>query len=150
VRKLLQKCKKGVRVVNCARGGIIDEQALLTALQAGNVAGAALDVFETEPPAEILYSSIPELLQRRISELRRSKLRKKVALQIAHQLADALKQRSMVGAVNISAALFSVREDHKPFVDLADRLGKIAGQLMGREIANYYLFDSRRIAAGII
>jgi D-3-phosphoglycerate dehydrogenase / 2-oxoglutarate reductase len=124
------KCKKGVRVVNCARGGIIDEQALLTALQAGNVAGAALDVFETEPPAENPLLKHPRVIATPHLGASTVEAQEKVALQIAHQLADALKQRSMVGAVNISAALFSVREDHKPFVDLADRLGKIAGQLM--------------------
>jgi D-3-phosphoglycerate dehydrogenase / 2-oxoglutarate reductase len=54
----------------------------------------------------------------------------KVAIQIAHQIADALKERSLIGAVNIGAAQFSVREDHKPFLILSERLGSIAGQLM--------------------
>jgi D-3-phosphoglycerate dehydrogenase / 2-oxoglutarate reductase len=125
-----KKCKKGVRLVNCARGGIIDEKALLPALENGVVAGVALDVFETEPPGESPLLKHPRVIATPHLGASTVEAQEKVALQIAHQLADALKQRSMVGAVNISAALFSVREDHKPFVDLADRLGRIAGQLM--------------------
>ncbi len=125
-----RKCKKGVRVVNCARGGIIDENALLKALDEGIVAGAALDVFESEPPGDHPLVMHPLVVATPHLGASTVEAQEKVAVQIAHQIADALHERAMVGAVNISAAMFSIREDHKPFVDLADRLGKIAGQLM--------------------
>ncbi len=129
--KTLQECKRGVRIVNCARGGIIDEQALLDALNSGQVAGAAIDVFEQEPPPEdyqlVRHNKVVATPHLGASTV---EAQEKVAIQIAHQVADALKERSLVGAVNASAAQFSIREDHKPYLQLAERMGKIVGQLV--------------------
>ncbi len=129
--KTLQECKRGVRIVNCARGGIIDEQALLDALNSGQVAGAAIDVFEQEPPPEdyqlVRHNKVVATPHLGASTV---EAQEKVAIQIAHQVADALKERSLVGAVNASAAQFSIREDHKPYLQLAERIGKIVGQLV--------------------
>jgi D-3-phosphoglycerate dehydrogenase / 2-oxoglutarate reductase len=129
--KTLGQCKRGVRIINCARGGIIDEQALLAALNDGQVAGAALDVYEQEPPAsDHPLLKHPNVVVTPHLGASTVEAQEKVAVQIAHQIADALKERSLVGAVNISAAQFSVREDHKPYLQLAERIGSIAGQIM--------------------
>lgn len=126
-----QKCKRGVRLVNCARGGIINESELLEALNEGHVEGAALDVFEKEPPPpDHPLLKHPKVVVTPHLGASTVEAQEKVAVQIAHQIADALKERSLIGAVNISAAQFSIREDHKPYLDLAERLGRIAGQIM--------------------
>ncbi len=127
----IKQCKRGVRIVNCARGGIIDEAALLDALKSGHVAGAALDVFEQEPPPEhfpLLQN--PNVVVTPHLGASTVEAQEKVAVQIAHQIADALKERSLIGAVNVSAAQFSIREDHKPYLELAERIGRIASQIM--------------------
>jgi D-3-phosphoglycerate dehydrogenase / 2-oxoglutarate reductase len=126
----LKLCRRGVRIVNCARGGIIDENALAAALDSGQVAAAALDVFEKEPPGDNPLVQHPKVVATPHLGASTVEAQEKVAIQIAHQIADALKERSLIGAVNISAAQFSVREDHKPFLMLSERLGSIAGQLM--------------------
>jgi D-3-phosphoglycerate dehydrogenase / 2-oxoglutarate reductase len=130
-RETLKQCKRGVRIVNCARGGIVDEAALLESIDAGHIAAAALDVFETEPPpADSPLLQHPKVVVTPHLGASTVEAQEKVAIQIAHQIADALHERSLVGAVNISAAQFSIREDHKPFLNLAERIGRIAGQLM--------------------
>lgn len=129
--KTLIQCKRGVRIINCARGGIIDETALLDALNSGHVAGAALDVFEQEPPPEHLpLLRHPNVVVTPHLGATTIEAQEKVAVQIAHQIADTLKERSLVGAVNVSAAQFSIREDHKPYLELAERIGRIASQIM--------------------
>jgi len=127
----LQQCKRGVRIVNCARGGIIDEGALLNALNSGHVGGAALDVFENEPPPED-YELLkhPNIVVTPHLGASTVEAQEKVAIQIAHQIADALQERSLIGAVNVSAAEFSIREDHKPYLRLAESLGRIVGQIV--------------------
>lgn len=129
-QKTLLQCKRGVRIVNCARGGIIDEHALFDALNEGHVAGAALDVFEKEPPGDNQLLKHPNVIATPHLGASTVEAQEKVAYQLAHQIADALKERSLVGAVNISAAQFSIREDHKPYLGLAERMGLIAGQIM--------------------
>jgi D-3-phosphoglycerate dehydrogenase / 2-oxoglutarate reductase len=127
----IQKCKRGVRIVNCARGGIVDETAILEALGTGHVGGVALDVFEQEPPPkDFPLLRHPKVVVTPHLGASTVEAQQKVAVQIAHQIADALKERSLVGAVNISAAQFSVRDDHKPYLILSERLGSIAGQIM--------------------
>lgn len=127
----LKLCKRGVRIANCARGGIINETDLLEALNAEHVAGAALDVFEKEPPPpDHPLLKHPNVVVTPHLGASTVEAQVKVAVQIAHQIVDVLKERSLVGAVNVSAAQFSIREDHKPFLELAERLGRIAGQIM--------------------
>jgi len=127
----LQQCKRGVRIINCARGGIVDEGALLDSLNSGQVGGAALDVFEHEPPpADYELLQHPKVVVTPHLGASTVEAQEKVAIQIAHQIADALKERSLVGAVNASAAQFSIREDHKPYLLLAERMGRIVGQLV--------------------
>ena len=124
----LAKCKKGVRVINCARGGIVDEAALLRALESGHVAGAALDVFETEPPALTALIRHPRVVVTPHLGASTEEAQEKVAIQIAHQIADALHGRAYAGVVNGAAMHLTLKEELRPYVTLAEKLGHFAAQ----------------------
>jgi len=125
----LAKCKKGVRVVNCARGGIIDEGALYRALESGQVAGAALDVFEQEPPLNNPLVGHPRVVVTPHLGASTEEAQEKVAIQIAHQLADALHGRAYAGVVNGGAMHLTLKEEVRPYVSLAEKLGQLVVQL---------------------
>ncbi len=129
--KTIAQCKKGVRLINCARGGIIDETALLNALNSGHVAGAALDVFSIEPPPkENLLLQHPNIVLTPHLGASTEEAQEKVAIQIAEQLADALHNRGIVGAVNAAALQSGIPNEIQPFVTLAQKLGKLQAQLL--------------------
>ena len=132
--KQFAACKKGVRIINCARGGIVDEQALLKALDAGIVASAAVDVFEQEPPKESALVRHPRVVATPHLGASTEEAQEKVARQIAVQIADYLKERGMAGAVNAEAIRMAMRGDLKPFVQLAERMGMLQSQLMSGKL----------------
>jgi len=121
--------KKGVRVINCARGGLIVEPALAEAIKAGHVAGAAIDVFETEPAVENPLFSLPNVICTPHLGASTSEAQENVALQIAEQMADYLLQGAISNAVNFPSITAEEAPKLKPFVKLAERLGSFAGQL---------------------
>ena len=128
----MAKCKRGVRLINCARGGIIDEQALLHALESGWVGGAALDVFEVEPPNPDKIGAL--LAHERVIATPHlgastEEAQEKVAIQIAHQIADALHGRGYSGLVNGAVLQLSINEEVKPFLALAEKMGSLVSQL---------------------
>jgi D-3-phosphoglycerate dehydrogenase / 2-oxoglutarate reductase len=125
----LGKCKKSVRIINCARGGIVDEAAVLRALDAGRLAGVALDVFEIEPPGNNPLLNHPRAIATPHLGASTEEAQEKVAVQLAHQLADALSARGYGGLVNGSSLQLSLTPEIKPYLDLAERLGRIAAQL---------------------
>jgi len=118
-----------VRIINCARGGIVDERALLQALESGQVAGAALDVFTNEPPKENPLIGHPRVIATPHLGASTEEAQEKVALQIAHAVADALAGRSYSGVVNGAAMYLTLREDVRPYVVLAERMGSLLSQL---------------------
>ncbi|MBP1678318.1 MAG: phosphoglycerate dehydrogenase [Bacteroidetes bacterium] len=124
-----EKCKKGVRVVNCARGGIVEEGALLRALQSGRVAGAALDVFATEPPKGNPLVGHPRVVVTPHLGASTEEAQEKVAIQIAHAVGDALHGRGYAGVVNSSALGAMLQGEMRPYVSLAEKLGSAAAQL---------------------
>ena len=126
----IELCKDGVRIINCARGGIVDESALLRGLETGKVAGAALDVFVTEPPGEHPLLKHPKVVATPHLGASTEEAQEKVARQIAVQIADALKERGVSGAVNAEAIQLAMRKELKPFVVLAEKLGALQAQLM--------------------
>ena len=128
--KTFAQCKKGVRVINCARGGIIDEKALLDALNSGQVAGAAIDVFVTEPPTSNPLLQHPHLIATPHLGASTEEAQEKVAIQIAEQIADALHDRGISGAVNAVALQSGIPEEIKPYLLLAEKLGSVQAQLM--------------------
>ena len=125
----LASCKRGVRIINCARGGIVDEGALLDALESGQAGGAALDVFEEEPPQLTPLLNHPNVVVTPHLGASTEEAQEKVAAQIAHAVADALQGRSYSGVVNSSLMYMTLREEVRPYLLLAERLGSLAAQL---------------------
>jgi D-3-phosphoglycerate dehydrogenase / 2-oxoglutarate reductase len=126
----LAKCKDGVRLVNCARGGIIDEDALLRALDSGKVAGAALDVFVKEPPGDHALLKHPKVVVTPHLGASTEEAQDKVARQIASQVADFLKGHTIAGAVNADVLAQALHDETKPFAILAEKLGMFQAQLL--------------------
>jgi D-3-phosphoglycerate dehydrogenase / 2-oxoglutarate reductase len=121
--------KKGVRIINCARGGLIVEAALAEALKAGQVAGAAIDVFETEPATENPLFGLPNVICTPHLGASTGEAQENVALQIAEQMSDYLLQGAISNAVNFPSITAEEAPKLKPFVKLAEQLGSFAGQL---------------------
>lgn len=129
-RESLKTCKRGVRIVNCARGGIVDEAALLEALESGQVGGAALDVFSVEPPGDIPLLHHPNVIATPHLGASTEEAQEKVAIQIAHQVCDMLSGRGITGGVNADVVNAAMRTELRPFLTLAEKLGKLVGHLM--------------------
>ena len=123
------RCKKGVRLINCARGGIVNEAALLRALDSEVVAGAALDVFEEEPPTCRELISCEKVICTPHLGASTREAQASVALQVAEQVGDALMDRVIRNAVNVPSVEPEVYQKMRPFLDLADRLGRILAQI---------------------
>ena len=121
--------KKGVRIVNCARGGLVVEAALAEAIKAGHVAGAAIDVFEVEPAKENPLFGLPNVICTPHLGASTGEAQENVALQVAEQMADYLLQGAITNAVNFPSISAEEAPKLKPFVRLADLLGSFAGQL---------------------
>eukprot|EP01038_Epipyxis_sp_PR26KG_P013374 gene13374-17934_t len=132
----ISKCRKGVRIVNCARGGIVDEAALLRGLESGHVAGAALDVFTSEPPKEHLKPLIahPNLVCTPHLGASTEEAQVNVAKDIAIQMCDVFDQKDFVGVVNVSYLLASTQTHIKPFMRLAETIGAMHAQLAGGKV----------------
>jgi D-3-phosphoglycerate dehydrogenase / 2-oxoglutarate reductase len=130
----LAKTKKGVRIINCARGGLIDELALRTQLDSGRVAGAALDVFATEPAKESPLFGHPNVICTPHLGASTSEAQEKVALQIAEQMSDYLLRGAIANAVNFPSITAEEAPKLKPFIALATHLGSFAGQIVNSGI----------------
>jgi D-3-phosphoglycerate dehydrogenase len=125
----LAKAKKGVRIINCARGGIVVEKDLLAALNSGQVAGAALDVFEQEPARDNALFGRDDVIATPHLGAATSEAQEKVAVQIAEQMSDYLLTGAVVNALNIPAVSAEEAPKLRPYIALAELLGSFAGQL---------------------
>jgi D-3-phosphoglycerate dehydrogenase / 2-oxoglutarate reductase len=125
----LAKTKKGVRIVNCARGGLIDEAALKEALDSGHVAGAALDVFATEPAKESPLFGTPNFICTPHLGASTTEAQVNVALQVAEQMADFLVNGGVTNALNVPSLSAEEAPKLRPYMALAERLGSLVGQL---------------------
>lgn len=128
-RENLAKTKKGVRIVNCARGGLIDEAALKDALDSGHVAGAALDVFETEPAKDSPLFGTPNFICTPHLGASTTEAQVNVALQVAEQMAEYLTTGGVTNALNMPSLSAEEAPKLKPYMALAEKLGKLVGQL---------------------
>ncbi|MGZ5933440.1 MAG: phosphoglycerate dehydrogenase [Rhizomicrobium sp.] len=125
----INKMKKGARIINCARGGLIDEKALKAALDSGHLAGAALDVFEEEPAKENILFGNEKVVATPHLGASTSEAQENVALQVAEQIADYLLTGAITNALNMPSISASEAQKVRPWIDLAQKLGAFAGQL---------------------
>lgn len=126
------KLKKGVRLVNCARGGIIAEADIPELLDSGVIGGVALDVYSIEPPTPELYAILahPAVVSTPHLGASTEEAQEKVAEQIAEQMADALEEKGYKGSVNGKSIALLANEEVHPYLELAERLGVLSGQVM--------------------
>ncbi len=131
----LAKMKPNARIINCARGGIIDEEALAAALKEGKIAGAALDVFESEPLGESSLKALgKEVILTPHLGASTTEAQVNVAIDVAEQIRDVLLGLPARSAVNIPGLSPDVLEELKPYMQLAETLGNLVGQLAGGRV----------------
>ena len=133
-RENLAKTKKGVRIINCARGGLIDEAALKDALESGQVAGAALDVFVDEPAKASPLFGTPGFVSTPHLGASTNEAQVNVAIQVAEQMADFLMSGGVTNALNMPSLSAEEAPKLRPYMTLAERLGALVGQLEGDHI----------------
>ncbi|MEK6288691.1 MAG: phosphoglycerate dehydrogenase [Acidobacteriota bacterium] len=138
----IDKMKHGVRLINCARGGLIDERALIDAIRSGKVAGAALDVFEQEPtPPDNALLALDEVITTPHLGASTTEAQLGVATMIAEQVLDYLKHGTVRGAVNMPAVSAELLASIGPYISLGDKIGLFQGLVFGhdlREVAIEY------------
>jgi D-3-phosphoglycerate dehydrogenase / 2-oxoglutarate reductase len=125
----LAATRKGVRIINCARGGLVDEKALRAALDSGHVAGAAFDVFSEEPATANPLFGHPNVVCTPHLGAATTEAQENVALQIAEQMSDYLLRGAITNAVNFPSISAEEAPRLRPFITLAEKLGSFAGQL---------------------
>ncbi len=128
-RENIAKCKKGVRIINCARGGLVDEEALKEALDSGQVGGAALDVFVKEPAKESPLFGTPNFISTPHLGASTDEAQVNVAIQVAEQLSDYLVNGGVTNALNMPSLSAEEAPKLKPYMALAEQLGSLIGQL---------------------
>ncbi|MFH5772786.1 phosphoglycerate dehydrogenase [Paracoccus broussonetiae] len=133
-RENLAKTKKGVRIVNAARGGLIDEEALAELLKSGHVAGAALDVFATEPATDSPLFNLPNVVVTPHLGASTNEAQENVALQVAEQMADYLLTGAVQNALNMPSVTAEEAAVMGPWIKLAGHLGAFIGQMTDEPI----------------
>ena len=142
--------KRGVRIINCARGGIVNEKDLYAAIKQGKVAGAALDVFEKEPPGDHPLLSLDEVISTPHLGASTRQAQAKVAEAIAKQIKDYLEKGIIRNAVNVPSVSTDILGQVKPYLTLAEKMGSFQAQITSGgireviaeysgEVANYDL-----------
>ena len=129
-KETFTKMKKGVRILNCARGGIIDEMALYEAIQEGIVAGAALDVFEEEPPGDHPLLRLPEVIATPHLGASTVEAQENVAIDVAEEVLHILRDQPFKNAVNLPSIPAELQQKLKPYQDLAEKLGEFVAQIV--------------------
>ena len=125
-----QKMKKGVRIINCARGGIIDEQALIRAIDEGIVAGAAFDVFETEPPAaDHPFLNHPKIIVTPHLGASTTEAQENVAIDVSEEVLHILRNEPFKNAVNMPAVPSDVLNKLEPYFALGEKMGSFLAQI---------------------
>ncbi|HVY79709.1 MAG TPA: phosphoglycerate dehydrogenase [Steroidobacteraceae bacterium] len=126
----LAKTKKGVIIVNAARGGLVDEAALRAALESGHVAAAGFDVFSTEPARENVLFGAPNFVATPHLGASTNEAQENVALQLAEQMSDFLLVGAVTNALNMASISAEEAPRLKPFAALIEKLGAFAGQVI--------------------
>ncbi len=147
-REAIAKLKPGVRIVNCARGGLVDEAALAEALNSGHVAGAAFDVFAVEPATDSPLFGLPNVVVTPHLGAATTEAQENVALQVAEQMADYLLTGAVTNALNMPSVTAEEAKVMGPWIRLAGHLGNFVGQMTDEPItAINVLYDG--VAAGM-
>jgi len=128
-REALSRTKKGVRIINCARGGLVDEAALADLIKSGHIAGAALDVFETEPATDSPLFGLENVVCTPHLGASTAEAQENVALQVAEQMSDFLLTGAVTNAINMASVSAEDAPRLKPYLELCKALGAFAGQL---------------------
>ncbi|MBO0962215.1 phosphoglycerate dehydrogenase [Neobacillus sp. MM2021_6] len=139
----LSKTKKGVRFVNCARGGVIDEKALVRAIKSGHVAGAALDVFEKEPVADPELLQNPNIIVTPHLGASTVEAQEKVAQEVSAEIIEIFETQSIQNAVNMPQMSGETQAKLQPYLLLGDQMGQLVIQLLNKQAPakieiNYY------------
>ncbi len=145
-RSAFEKMKDGVMIINCARGGIVNEQDLFEAIQSGKVAGAALDVFETEPPGDSPLLALDQVIATPHLGASTREAQTNVAVDVAREIIDYLKHNTIVNAVNVPSVSGELLVRLGPFLELGERIGMLHAQLTRgpvQEVAIVYNGDFR-------
>jgi D-3-phosphoglycerate dehydrogenase len=130
-RENLVKTKQGVRIINCARGGLIDEVALKELLESGHVAGAALDVFVEEPAKANPLFGTPGFVATPHLGASTTEAQVNVAIQVAEQMSEYLTRGGVTNALNVPSLSAEEAPKLKPYMALAEKLGSLVGQIEG-------------------
>jgi D-3-phosphoglycerate dehydrogenase len=125
----IRRMKKGARLINCARGGLVDERALKAALDSGHLAGAALDVFEEEPAKSNILFGHEKVIATPHLGASTAEAQENVALQVAEQISDYLLTGAISNALNMPSISAEEAQRVRPWISLAEKLGLFAGQL---------------------
>jgi D-3-phosphoglycerate dehydrogenase len=133
-RDNLARTKKGVRIINCARGGLIDEAALKDGLDSGHIAGAALDVFEAEPAKDSPLFGTPGFISTPHLGASTSEAQVNVAIQVAEQMSDFLLLGGVTNAINMPSLSAEEAPRLRPYMALAEKLGRLVGQIVGEDV----------------
>jgi D-3-phosphoglycerate dehydrogenase / 2-oxoglutarate reductase len=133
-QKAFDMMKEGVMLINCARGGIIDEAALYDALKSGKVARAALDVFEVEPPGDHPLLTLDNVIATPHLGASTFEAQTNVAVAVANQIVAFLKHNNIINAVNVPSVTGKILEKLSPFLHVADRMGSMQAQFAAGQI----------------
>ena len=155
---VIDSMKEGVYIINCARGGLVNEVALRNALENGKVAGAAIDVYSTEPATENVLFGAPNLVCTPHLGASTSEAQENVALQVAEQMSDYLLKGAVNNALNMPSISAEEASKLTPFIKLSEQLGSFAGQLTESGIIGVRVeyegqvaeFNTRALTAAIL
>lgn len=143
----IAQMKAGVRLINCARGGVINEQALAHAILSGRVAGAAVDVFEKEPPWDSPLLGLSQVITTPHLGASTEEAQTGVALAIAQQVADALIRGIVRNAANVPSVEPEILKELQPYLTLAEKMGSFLGQLADGRMAELRLAYAGEVAS---
>jgi len=135
----IARMKPGVRIINCARGGLVVEEDLKAALESGHVAGAALDVFSEEPAKDNQLFGAPNLVATPHLGASTSEAQENVAIQVAEQMSDYLLSGAVANALNMASVTAEEAPRLKPYFELARQLGSFAGQLTQSALTSVHI-----------
>jgi len=143
----IAKTKKGVRIINCARGGLVDEDALAEALKSGHVAGAAFDVFKVEPATDSPLFNLPNVVCTPHLGAATTEAQENVALQVAEQMSNYLLTGAVENALNMPSVTAEEAKVMGPWVKVAEHLGSFVGQMTDEPIQSIEIIYNGTVSA---